>query len=424
MSTNEKIEAIKQITQKTIDFNNTIVAALDDLGSKITGFSAYLIGMCQAYVLREEENESVRSEDEEDMMRDSFHGTKIKQRPDGRWYARYKIAPCFYKDIYGKTKIECVQKLKNFILDPSNTTALLKSPKKPRAKKAPKEAAPMFRQFFRKWIETEKAPNVSSVTYDHYLSNFRSWIDKDPLADMPMNAISTEYLREYLVRIWSPTMRRRIYIMLGDIFRTAVEYGVIPTSPMNGVKPPKKVFNERPAFLREEEERFVEEARKSEYWIIFALMLYEGLRSGEARALRPCDIKADRIEVCRAMNDKGVIGSTKTGRKRYVPIFDQFKDMADKYRGDSTEPIFGSKVNKHLAQKEYLDIVKKLGLQHLNMYALRHTFATRCAEAEIIPSQISIWMGHSDVKTTMQYYVNISPSFERENVEKKDRNGK
>ena len=58
------------------------------------------------------------------------------------------------------------------------------------------------------------------------------------------------------------------------------------------------------------------------------------------------------------------------------------------------------------------------------MYALRHTFATRCAEAEIIPSQISIWMGHSDVKTTMQYYVNISPAFERENVEKKDLNGK
>ena len=423
MSTNEKIEAIKQITQKTIEFNNTIVAALDDLGTKITGFSAYLIGMCQTYVIREEENESVRSEDEEDMMRDSYHGTKIKQRPDGRWYARYKIAPGFYKDIYGKTKIECVQKLKNFIFDPT-TAALLKAPKKPRAKKAPKESSPIFRQFFRKWIETEKAPNISSVTYDHYLSNFRSWIDKDPLADMPMNAISTEYLREYIARIWSPTMRRRIYIMLGDIFRTAVEYSVIERSPMSGVKPPKKVFNERPAFLREEEDRFVELARQSEYWVIYALMLYEGLRSGEARALRPCDIKSDKIEVCRAMNDKGVIGTTKTGRKRYVPIFDQFKYIADKYRGDSTEPIFGSKVNKHLAQKEYLDIVKKLGLQHLNMYALRHTFATRCAEAEIIPSQISIWMGHSDVKTTMQYYVNISPDFERENVQKKDRNGK
>lgn len=422
MSTNEKIEAIKQITQKTIEFNNTIVAALDELGTKITGFSAYLIGMCQAYVLREEENESVRSEDEEDMMRDSFHGTKIKQRPDGRWYARYKIAPCFYKDIYGKTKIECVQKLKNFIFDPT-TAALLKAPKKPRAKKAPKNSVPTFRQFFRKWLDVEKAPNVSAVTYDHLLSNFRSWIDKDAIADMPMNGISTEYLREYIARIWSPTMRRRIYIVLNDIFRTAVSYGVISNTPMTGIKAPKKVFNERPAFLREEEDRFVELARQSEYWVIYALMLYEGLRSGEARALRPCDIKSDKIEVCRAMNDKGVIGTTKTGRKRYVPIFDQFKDLADRYRGDSAEPIFG-KVNKHLAQKEYLDIVKKLGLQHLNMYALRHTFATRCAEAEIIPSQISIWMGHSDVKTTMQYYVNISPAFERENVEKKDLNGK
>ena len=120
------------------------------------------------------------------------------------------------------------------------------------------------------------------------------------------------------------------------------------------------------------------------------------------------------------MNDKGVIGPTKTGRKRYVPIFEDFKELAALYRGESTEPIFGT-VNKHLAQKEYLDIVKKLGLQHLNMYALRHTFATRCAEAGIIPNQISLWMGHSDLKTTMQYYVSISPDFERENVGRKDK---
>ena len=302
---------------------------------------------------------------------------------------------------------------------PSNVTELLKKPRKKREPKPKAPAVPTFRQFFRKWIEVEKAPNISTVTYDHLLSNYRSWFSRDAIADMPIDAISTEYLREFLARMWSPTMRRRIYIVLGDIFRTAVEYGVIERSPMTGVKPPKKVITERPAFLREEEDRFVEEARKSDFWIIFALMLYEGLRSGEARAFRPCDIKQDRIEVAQSMNDKGVIGPTKTGRKRYVPIFKDFKELADKYRGDSTEPIFG-KVNKHLAQKEYLDIVKKLGLQHLNMYALRHTFATRCAEAGIIPNQISLWMGHSDLKTTMQYYVSISPQFERENVGKKN----
>lgn len=404
--------------QEIVEFCNAVVAALDDLGTKVTGFAAYFLGKVQTRQIAEYESVHPDGE-EEDMIRDTYQGIKIKQRTDGRWYARYTVAPGIYKDIYGKTKIECVTKLKNFLLMPSNVTALLKKPRKKREPKPKAPAVPTFRQFFRKWIEVEKAPNVSPVTYDHLLSNFRSWFSRDAIADMPIDSISTEYLREFLARMWSLTMRRRIYIVLGDIFRTAVEYGVIARSPMNGIKPPKKVINNKPAFLREEEDRFVEEARKSDFWIIFALMLYEGLRSGEARAFRPCDIKQDRIEVAQSMNDKGVIGPTKTGRKRYVPIFKDFKDLADRYRGDSTEPIFG-KVNKHLAQKEYLDIVKKLGLQHLNMYALRHTFATRCAEAGIIPNQISLWMGHSDLKTTMQYYVSISPQFERENVGKKN----
>ena len=42
------------------------------------------------------------------------------------------------------------------------------------------------------------------------------------------------------------------------------------------------------------------------------------------------------------------------------------------------------------------------------------TFHCKRAKAGIIPNQISLWMGHSDLKTTMQYYVSISPDFEPE----------
>lgn len=199
--------------QELVEFCNALVTALDDLGTKITGFIAYFLGKAAARKIAEEESVHPDGE-EEDMIRDTYKGIKINKRVDGRWYARYTVAPGIYKDIYGKTKIECVTKLKNFLLMPSNVTELLKKPRKKREPKPKAPPVPTFRQFFRKWIEVEKAPNVSPVTYDHYLSNFRSWFDRDPIADMPMNAISTDYLREFLARMWSPTMRRRIYIML------------------------------------------------------------------------------------------------------------------------------------------------------------------------------------------------------------------
>lgn len=43
---------------------------------------------------------------------------------------------------------------------------------------------------------------------------------------------------------------------------------------------------------------------------------------------------------------------------------------------------------------------------------LRHTFATRCVEAKIAPSVLQKIMGHTDIATTMKYYVNVDDHFE------------
>jgi integrase len=43
---------------------------------------------------------------------------------------------------------------------------------------------------------------------------------------------------------------------------------------------------------------------------------------------------------------------------------------------------------------------------------LRHTFATRCVEAKIAPAVLQKIMGHTDIATTMKYYVNVDDHFE------------
>ena len=43
---------------------------------------------------------------------------------------------------------------------------------------------------------------------------------------------------------------------------------------------------------------------------------------------------------------------------------------------------------------------------------LRHTFATRCVEAKIAPAVLKKLMGHTDISTTMKYYVNVDDHFE------------
>ena len=121
-------------------------------------------------------------------------------------------------------------------------------------------------------------------------------------------------------------------------------------------------------------------------------MLYEGLRTSEAKAITPSDIKAEHIVVDKSINDYGEFIPTKTSNKRIVPLFEKFKPYADKYRGTATTPCLG-KVNKHTAVNEYREIQKTTNINK-RMYSLRHTFATRCEEAGISIKQTALWIGH------------------------------
>ena len=146
--------------------------------------------------------------------------------------------------------------------------------------------------------------------------------------------------------------------------------------------------------------------------------IYEGLRTSEAKAICPADIKTDYIIVNKSIDDIGNFIPTKTNNSRKVPIFEKFKPWADKYRGQAKTPCLG-KVNKHTGVKEYQAICKSIGITK-NMYCLRHTFATRCEEAGISVKQTAQWLGHSNIKTTLENYVTISNEFERMNIELKN----
>ena len=52
------------------------------------------------------------------------------------------------------------------------------------------------------------------------------------------------------------------------------------------------------------------------------------------------------------------------------------------------------------------------------MHVLRHTFATRCIEANMRPKTLQVILGHSNVGITMNLYVHVTED-ERQNEVKK-----
>lgn len=338
-----------------------------------------------------------------------YKGTVIKKRSDGRYYARYKLDNGVYKDIYGSTQDDCYKKLKTFV------DSLAKQPQS--SSKIAKAKCITFKAFFDIWIKQEKEPNCREGTIRNFHGYHKHLTALDP---MPLDTITADILRKQLLNIKSAGTRDKCYKMLSMIFRTAMQYDVVSVNVMDKVsrfKAPKD--SPREPFTVEEEQVFWTIAKDSPCAVIFGLMLYEGLRTSEAKAICPNDIKDDIIIVDKSVDDLGKFCPTKTGTARHVPIFNQFKPLADKYRGTGTKPILG-KVNKHTAVKEYREICKATGITKA-MYSLRHTFATRCEELGISMKQTALWLGHSTTATTARHYIGITDDFERQNAAKKGR---
>lgn len=56
----------------------------------------------------------------------------------------------------------------------------------------------------------------------------------------------------------------------------------------------------------------------------------------------------------------------------------------------------------------FLKYVKKAGIRKIAMHILRHTFATRCIEAGMMPKTLQTLLGHSNIGITMNLYVHTT----------------
>jgi site-specific recombinase XerC len=77
-------------------------------------------------------------------------------------------------------------------------------------------------------------------------------------------------------------------------------------------------------------------------------------------------------------------------------------------RKDDHQALFLSQRRTRMAVRTIQDRLahwcKELGFSHVNVHRLRHTFATRLANAGISSLQLKELMGHSSLNTTANYY--------------------
>ena len=147
--------------------------------------------------------------------------------------------------------------------------------------------------------------------------------------------------------------------------------------------------------------------------VLVQLFLATGLRISEMHQLNRDSISIEQDVTpngeIRTMGRGEVAGK---GGKRRIFFVDEnaLRVLADydEMRKDQNPAMFVSERNKRMSKRSMQWILdkwcKRTGLRHINVHRLRHSYATRLANAGIPSTILKELMGHSSFVTTQQYF--------------------
>lgn len=326
-----------------------------------------------------------------------YKGKSITKRKDGRWCARYREnGKVMY--VYGKTQNECYEKLK---------TALRQ---KDRGEKTVQNYT--LRTWLQKWLELYKVGKVKETS----LKKIKYTIDNmQPLLSIPLKKLTAIQIQQFLNGIVGSRKKELIFITLKDALTKAEKNKLIADNPFDVVEIVRTKKKPSVALTAEEEQRFVEVCKSCKEGVLYLLCLYQGLRLGEALALTYDDVDFEnkQIRITKSLNNFNELTTPKTDTSiRTIPLFKKTLSVLDP-RGKGVI----CKYSRPVYQRQMVRICKDLNLKNVSIHSLRHTFATRCAEAGVTAKVVQKWLGHSTLEMTLNVYTHVNAEFEQKEAD-------
>lgn len=269
-----------------------------------------------------------------------------------------------------------------------------------------------FSDYARKWVyryrERYKRKEISRITWEQKKSYMESLFIPF-FKDYDIRDIRTGDIEDFyfsLSKDYKTITKTIIINILKTLFKFAKRRRDIKEIPDF---PEIKQEEKKIKWIDEETQNKIYAQIPDIYKPIFLFMIRQGVRPGEARAIKYEDIdrRAKTITIQRTFSGSDIKENTKTSHIRILPLDDEVYDML--YKDVITGFVFTTRagnpfMNNHFLGKVWARAVKKAGLEHITMYnGTRHSFASQAVNRGVPLNLIQDFLGHTTQTMTRRY---------------------
>lgn len=235
-----------------------------------------------------------------------------------------------------------------------------------------------------------KNQKVEASFFNKFLTYFEA-IGIDEISDIHFIHL-TEFQNHLCKTMKSSSVNRRFFT-IKHFFNMLEKWDLIAVNPCKEVKQKRIEENRYKTWTDHEFLLFLNEC-SGVHKHLFQFLWLTGARPMEAKNLTWNDINYDKRELLLKCAKNAKIA-------RAFPITDKVSSLLHSIDMNGLN-VFGNITNDQLYQYAKHRL-KKLNLDHLTVYGLRHSFASRLSSKKVNVFLIQQLMGHSDLRTTKGY---------------------
>jgi len=245
---------------------------------------------------------------------------------------------------------------------------------------------------------------------------------KPALGRLPLDQVRGEQIDRFYASMkehgLAEKSRKNVAATLRRILASAVEWEYLDGIPrLPKLKVPEGASD---FFTREESDLLLAGTSDTEERALLMFALHTGARMGEQLGLEWGDIDwQNNLVVFRRALIEGVLGPTKSGRVRKVPLTASLRAVLKQARHLRSDRVFclddGTSYTSWKLHDRLKRACRRAGLRRIRWHDLRHSFGSQLAMAAVPLRQVQAWMGHSTIQMTMRY-AHLAPNGGAEHI--------